>query len=117
PDFKAQKSALQELVVKSHHKFELYPKFHCEMNFIERFWGRAKREARMQCDYSFTSLERRLPSILDSVPLPMIQRFASKAWAYMEFYAEGTIVGPEHDKLLKKLQKQYISHRRVGRHE
>ena len=42
PDFKAQKSALHEVLHAAGHIYELYPKFHCETNWIERYWGQAK---------------------------------------------------------------------------
>ncbi|OAD72411.1 hypothetical protein PHYBLDRAFT_169542 [Phycomyces blakesleeanus NRRL 1555(-)] len=51
PDFMSQKTALHEAVEDSGHIFELYPKFHCKCNWIERYWGAAKRKARLQCDY------------------------------------------------------------------
>ncbi|KAI9356641.1 hypothetical protein BD770DRAFT_389794, partial [Pilaira anomala] len=28
---------------KQGHIFELYPRFHCETNLIERFWGRLRK--------------------------------------------------------------------------
>ncbi|KAI7858237.1 hypothetical protein BDC45DRAFT_597219, partial [Circinella umbellata] len=37
PDFRAQKTALEELVLKSGHLYTLYPKYHCETNWIERY--------------------------------------------------------------------------------
>ena len=42
PDFKAQKSQLEELIKSRHHLCDFYPKYHCELNFIEQFWGPAK---------------------------------------------------------------------------
>ena len=79
PDFLEQKTSIAETVEAAGHIFELYPKFHCECNFIERFWGAAKRITRQQCDYSYTQLQRRVPEILDNIPLPMIRRFSRKA--------------------------------------
>lgn len=52
PDFLAQKSALAEVVEGAGHIIELYPKFHCECNWIERYWGAVKREARLNCEYT-----------------------------------------------------------------
>ncbi|UZO11120.1 uncharacterized protein OCT59_002694 [Rhizophagus irregularis] len=43
PDFCEQRSILEEAIIKAGHIFERYPKFHCECNFIERYWGFAKR--------------------------------------------------------------------------
>ena len=67
PDFRAQKTALEELVTKSGHLYALYPKYHCETNWIERYWSAAKRIARRECDYSFKALQENLDGFLDQV--------------------------------------------------
>jgi len=67
PDFKMQKPSLEESVLASGHIFDLYPKFHCETNWIERYWGAAKWKARKECDYTFDSLKQNLNSYLDDV--------------------------------------------------
>jgi len=109
PDFQQQKTAIHEAVVKRGHIFELYPKFHCECNYIERFWGAAKRAARIQCDYTFKGLKQRVPEILDSIPLVMIKKFCRKAWRYIDAYHLG-YKGLEADSQVKL----YKSHRKVG---
>ena len=38
-DFKQQRSLLQELYEDADHLCLYYPKFHCELNFIEQYWG------------------------------------------------------------------------------
>jgi len=43
-DFLEQKSALVELVERCGHTAFFYPKFHCELNFIEQNWGSAKSQ-------------------------------------------------------------------------
>ncbi|KAF8967562.1 hypothetical protein BDZ97DRAFT_1903395 [Flammula alnicola] len=42
PDFIAQKSHFEELITSCGHICDFYPKYHCELNFIEQFWGAAK---------------------------------------------------------------------------
>ena len=42
PDFVAQKSAVVELIEDAGHICIFYPKFHCELNFIEMHWGRLR---------------------------------------------------------------------------
>lgn len=43
PDFKAQRPALLEFLEEKGHLVEFYPKFHCECNWLERYWGTVKR--------------------------------------------------------------------------
>ena len=37
PDFFAQKGAIEELIESAGYKCIFFPKFHCELNFIERY--------------------------------------------------------------------------------
>ncbi|TFK26114.1 hypothetical protein FA15DRAFT_679808 [Coprinopsis marcescibilis] len=46
PDFVAQKSQLEEFVESRGHLCDFYPKYHCELNFIEQYWGMAKAQYR-----------------------------------------------------------------------
>ena len=41
-DFKEQQNAIQELVLSRGHFCIFLPKFHPELNFIERYWSRVK---------------------------------------------------------------------------
>ncbi len=53
------------------HTVLFVPKFHCELNGIERVWGDAKRYTRAYCDYKFDSLrstQSTVPKGLDSIP-------------------------------------------------
>jgi len=43
PDFKEQKSLVQEVIEAAGHLCIFLPKFHCELNFIEFFWGVVKK--------------------------------------------------------------------------
>ncbi|KIM53567.1 hypothetical protein SCLCIDRAFT_91629, partial [Scleroderma citrinum Foug A] len=43
PDFQAQKSLVQETIEATGHMCIFLLKFHCELNFIEYFWGKVKR--------------------------------------------------------------------------
>ena len=51
-DFIVQKSKLQDEIEKREHKCIFYPKFHCELNFIEMYWSAAKQYIREHCDYT-----------------------------------------------------------------
>ena len=43
PDFFQPKSLVQETIENAGHLCIFLPKFHCELNFIEFFWGAVKR--------------------------------------------------------------------------
>lgn len=55
-DFLEQKGWLQEELETTHQEPLFYPKFHCELNFIERFWCSAKFYTRENCQYSLDGL-------------------------------------------------------------
>ena len=74
-DFVGQKCRLQEEVERRGHIALFYPKFHCELNFIEMYWGNAKKHARDNCDYSFPGLQKTVPEALESVPNSSINRY------------------------------------------
>jgi hypothetical protein len=109
PDFQEQRSLLQETVENEGMKFELYPKFHCECNWIERVWAEAKRLAREQCDYSFASLNERVPGILSSITPERCKRYEGRAWRFIEAYAKGADVRIANWAVNQK----YTSHRRL----
>src|SRR6266498_4034874 len=108
PDFLEQQSALEEAIVRSGHILERYPKFHCECNFIERYWGFVKRETRELCSYDYADLLKRIPEVLVGVPITTIRKFARKSWRYMDAYNKG-LEGRTAEWAVNK----YKSHRRL----
>jgi len=108
PDFQEQTSVIEETVKKRGHLVAFDPKFHCETNFIERYWAACKRLARQRCDYTFAHLRVQVPLILKEVPLETIRAFHRKAWRYIDAYHKG-LEGPLAEWVVKK----YKSHRRL----
>ena len=75
PDFISQKSQLEEEITSRGHLCDFYPKYHCELNFIEQYWGAAKlrfREAKRAA--TVKEMERVVITCLDAVLLLQIQR-------------------------------------------
>ena len=121
-DFLEQRTAIHEAVEKAGHIFELYPKFHCECNWIERYWGAAKRIARVNCDYSFKNLKANLPMFLDQVSPTnstptMIRRFYDRSWRYIAAYAEKLPADQAAQTVEKFSARKYRSHRRIGAYD
>jgi hypothetical protein len=109
-DFQEQKGKMQEAVEGKGHLVAFYPKFHCEINWIEYYWGGAKRYARDNCEYNLEALRHIVPEALSSVPSRTITAFHACCQRRMEAYRLGLKYGMEEFK-------NYPSHRRVRTEE
>jgi hypothetical protein len=72
PDFVSQKSALEELVESRGHICDFYPKYHCELNFIEMYWGAKFRYRTTAKTTNIDEMEKNVKECLDNVPLLQI---------------------------------------------
>ena len=74
PDFTSQKSQLEELIESCGHICDFYPKYHCELNFIEQYWGAAKLQFR-QAGRAATmnQLVQNVKASLDGVEIKQIR--------------------------------------------
>ena len=111
-DFKYEKTKLENLLVSYGYRGIFIPKFHCELNPIERVWVQSKKYTRAHCDYSFKGLEGTIIPSLDSITLDSIRKFFRKTRDYIRAYKEGLTAGPELENAVKK----YKSHRKVYEH-
>ena len=74
-DFANQKSQLQELIESRGHICDFYPKYHCELNFIEQYWGAAKYRFRsIKRATTINEMEKIVVSSLDDIPVFQIRR-------------------------------------------
>ena len=77
PDFTGKKEWLTEVVNAAGFNIIFFPKYHCELNFIEMIWGWVKGHHRRTCTYNYADLKKRLPeTFLDVIPLAFIRRAA-----------------------------------------
>ena len=74
-DFTSQKSRLEEYITSRGHICDFYPKYHCELNFIEQYWGAAKALYRdTQRTATIEAMEENMVKCLDNIPLIQIRR-------------------------------------------
>lgn len=74
-----QKSRLQELIESRHRICDFYPKYHCELNFIEQYWGAAKCRYRNTPKTSkMDEMKKNVLACLDDVDLLKIRRYDLK---------------------------------------
>jgi hypothetical protein len=113
PDFAEQHSLVQEVIEAAGHLCIFLPKFHCELNFIEFFWGAVKRYLRENCDYTFKTLQENMPKALESVKLSTIRKWEHCMIRWMEAYRSGLGAKAAQFQVREFGTKQYKSHRRV----
>lgn len=110
PDFKAQVGLLTEVIQSRHHRVHFFPSFHCELNWIECYWGAAKRYTRDNCEYTIDGLRQTLPAALSSIPNSTIHTFYHKCLRCIQAYRDKIdFATPEYEQYLKT----YKSHRCV----
>jgi len=107
-DFQEEKSMLETIIVEAGHEVIFYPKFHCELNYIEYYWAYLTRYARTNCRYSFSELEKTVISAMNSVELKTIRRFADRSKRWVMAYINGLTMEQREFS-----EKQYKSHRRA----
>ncbi|KZT49999.1 hypothetical protein CALCODRAFT_539190 [Calocera cornea HHB12733] len=104
PDFQEQTPYIQELVESVGHLCLFLPKFHCELNFIEYFWGAVKAYTQRECDYTFEGLKRAVPAGMAAVKLETIQKWEHCTVRGMKAYEAGN-----DPQVAQKLIQQYSS--------
>ena len=116
PDFAGQVSGLQEVLNRhnaqyhKNHQIKFLPKFHPELNPIERVWGRMKWYIRKFSDGKLETLERLMNEGLheDNLPRKMSRKFVRLVTAYYLAYSNNLdIVSAE------LVIRQHRSHRGV----
>ena len=113
PDFIEQKSLIQEVIENVGHLCIFLPKFHCELNFIEYFWGAVKQYLWEHCNYTFETLKENMPTALASVSVETIQKWEHWMKRWMEVYWGGLDAKQAQFQFKKFSSRCYTLHRRV----
>lgn len=108
-DFCDKTTILEQEVNDQGHLCEYLPKFHCELNPIERCWCHAKKYTRAHCNGSIIRLRKIVPESFTTITMDMIARFFAKSKDYEDAYREGHSCFSVDQRL-----KEYKSHRRVS---
>ena len=109
PDFNDKTTILEQEVNSRGHLCVYLPKFHCELNPIERCWCHAKKYTRAHCNGSIVRLRKIVPESLTTITMDMIARFFAKSKDYETAYREGKSCHTVDQRV-----KEYKSHRRVS---
>ena len=92
PDFLEQMEWLEGEVIKLGFKIIFYPKYHCELNFIEKVWGYLKCYHRQICNYNYKDLidERRglANTMLHILPISTVRKFSRHCFRFMDAYRQ-----------------------------
>ena len=108
-DFISEPNEVEKIVRHAGHEVIYLPKFHCELNPIERVWCSAKQYTRSHCDYTIRGLRSTIPQSLDRIAASTIDGFFSGVRQYEKLYREGL-----SGDALEKAVRVYKSHRRVS---
>lgn len=111
PAFRDQKGKLEEEIVGANQYVIFFPKFHCELNWIERFWCASKHYTRNHCSYDIKGLREAIPASFDSISPASILRYYHHCMDTMRAYQDkGLKYGTA--EFAKRLV-QYKGHRQI----
>ena len=91
------------------HLCVFFPKFHCELNAIERVWCHAKKYSHAHANGTITKLRKIVPESLDTCHTDLISKFFVTCRDYMKAYRDGCTCRDVDSRV-----KLYKSHRRVS---
>ena len=108
-DFRTEKTLVEKFLIDEGHKVMFLPKFHCELNPIERVWGQAKCYSWQYTNYTLVRLRKIVNLALDSVTTDLKRKYFRKVGDYEKAYIEGKKAGKEVESAVEV----YKSHCRV----
>jgi hypothetical protein len=113
PDFQAQKGRLEEELLLGHQCMIFYSKFHCELNFIERFWCGTKFYSRENFQYTLEALRETVPAALHSISTATINRHYHHCMHILDSYRNGFTYGTkDFEETVYKGHRQVVDKRK-----
>ena len=115
-DFRDEKSMMELMHIEKGHIPCFLPKFHAELNPIERVWAQLKRFTKAHCKYSLLHCAK---IFLSRTTLLVWKTFKITfvRCDTMFCYLEGFMPGKELDQTLVKYKYAVKSHRRISINE
>ncbi|KAG2073340.1 hypothetical protein BDR04DRAFT_938267, partial [Suillus decipiens] len=104
-DFRCQTSMLEQLIQDAGHECIFLPKFHCELNPIEMYWGWCKYRYRQIAKRNFNEAKKAALEVLDACPVEVIRRFINRSYRFLSAYRLG-LTGKAAEWAVRK-QKQH----------
>ena len=107
--FLEQKPWLTECVEAKGCEIVYYPKFYCELNFIEMVWGWMKSYHRRTSTYNFKDFQAALPRTIEELlPIAFVRKAQRHCFRYMSGYRLDFT-----GQLLEYSVMKYKSHRSI----
>ena len=102
PDFLEQREWLTEVCEENGLRCLFFPKYHCELNYIEVVWAFIRHRLRRDCDFNYNGMKRRMEELLNGgVPLEVFRKNSRFCFRFMDGYRRG-LEGPLLDWANKK---------------
>ncbi|KIL54192.1 hypothetical protein M378DRAFT_188729 [Amanita muscaria Koide BX008] len=109
-DIANQMSSLESLIVGAGHLCLFLPKFHCELNPIEMYWGWVKYRYRQVPKPRFDDAKKAAIKALDECPSDVIRKFINRSWRFVSAYRIGL-----KGKAAAWAVRKYKGHRAISR--
>ena len=87
-DFQSAKTIIEEEIESKGHMCVFLPKFHCELNPIERVWCHAKKHVKANNSGSVTRLRKLVPEALATMDEQLIFKFCDSIREYERAYSD-----------------------------
>ena len=114
PDFLEQECQIMEIVKAAGHLCLFLPKYHCELNIIEFFWGATKHNTRECC---LDGLDREIGIGQAKVKVMTIRRWYHRMMRWVDAYETGAGTVTAQQQVQAFSSKKFKSHRRAPEDE